>query len=105
MEAIALRRIGDMFFEDKKVVMDTKCVNRYCVQVSCTLTFVTHGRSISHLRLRALDLEHVGSEEGWAVVCMGVSPRQALLLGWGAGLDMQRSNQNYLKAALEFRVW
>ena len=96
-----------MFFEDenRKVVMDTKSANGYCVQVSCTLNWTTCGRSISHLWLGALDLELVESEEDWEDMCMVVSPRQALLLGWGVGLDLQRSNRNYLEVALEFGVW
>ena len=97
MEVITLRRIGDMFFEDenRKVVKDTKCANSYCVHVSCTLNLMTCGRSISHLWLGALDLELVESEEDWEDLRMVVSPRQALLLGWGAGFDLQRSNQNH----------
>ena len=52
-----------------------------------------------------LILSFVGFEEDWEDMCMVVGPRQALLLGWGVGLDLQRSNRNHLKAALEFRVW
>ena len=88
----------------KKVVMDTQCVNSYCVQTSCTLNSVTCGRSTSNLWLRAFELELVESEEDWEDLRMVVSPRQALLWDWGAGLDLQRANRNHFKAALEFGV-